>query len=143
MYTMKFLTISPVAAYSSKGACGKKVVNIVCTQYRMLALQSKRWTLRPTLDLDSDKFRCFDQSQGRTRQRSTASKLQIGRSWYTILWNACYIQRRKLLFIHGTMYPKKTREVRPAVLIREGNMQFVKYLLDTRLSSSMHIFTDF
>jgi hypothetical protein len=27
--------------------------------------------------LDSNKFRCFNQSQGRTRQQSTASELQI------------------------------------------------------------------
>ncbi len=49
--------MSPVAD-SGNGACGKKVVNIVHTQCHMPGPQSQKWSLKPTLDLDSDKFRC-------------------------------------------------------------------------------------
>ena len=46
----------------------------VLSLHSMAAPQSD---LRPTLDLTSDKFRCFNHRR-QTRQRSTASELQIG-----------------------------------------------------------------
>ena len=56
----------------------------------MLAPQLQRWSLRQVLDLDSEKFRCFNY---RDELESTAFKLQIGRG---IAWlHAC---------MHGAWY---------------------------------------
>jgi hypothetical protein len=77
----------------------------------MQAPQSQRWYLKPTLDLDSDRFRYFNHRR-RTRQRSTASKLQIDRD------RAC--------------------EVRPMVLIRESSTQLIVYSLDTCIRYSTY-----
>ena len=53
------LTISPVAAQCN-GACGKRS-SIECVHIdRCWPQKSWRWRLRSTLNLDSDKFRCFN-----------------------------------------------------------------------------------
>ena len=53
------LTISPVAAQCN-GACDKRS-SIECVHIDRCWLQkSWRWRLRSTLNLDSDKFRCFN-----------------------------------------------------------------------------------
>ena len=53
------LTISPVAAQCN-GACGKRS-SIECVHIdRCWPQKSWRWCLRSTLNLDSDKFRCFN-----------------------------------------------------------------------------------
>ena len=53
------LTISPVAAQCN-GACGKRS-SIECVNIdRCWPQKSWRWRLRSTLNLDSDKFRCFN-----------------------------------------------------------------------------------
>jgi hypothetical protein len=44
-------------------------------QFRMLAPQSQKWSLRPTVDLDSDDI----------GMNSTASELQISRSWHAAI----------------------------------------------------------
>ena len=53
------LTISPVAAQCN-GACGKRS-SVECVHIdRCWPQKSWRWRLRSTLNLDSDKFRCFN-----------------------------------------------------------------------------------
>ena len=53
------LTISPVAAQCN-GACGKRS-SIECVHIdRCWPQKSWRWRLRSTVNLDSDKFRCFN-----------------------------------------------------------------------------------
>ena len=56
-----------------------KVVNIVHATL-MPAPQSQRWSLRPTLDLDRDKFRCF-----RENMLTRSYIIQIENP-YTSLW---------------------------------------------------------
>ncbi len=100
------------------------------------APQSLRWCLRRTLDLDSDKFRCFNHRR-RTRQCCTASKLQISRDMARAIYSA-----RLAIFIYGITSTKRTREVRPAVLVRENSTQLLMYLLDMCIRY-FYIFTDF
>ncbi len=45
--------------------------------------QSQRWSLRPTLDLDSDKFRCFNH---RDEFDSAVQLPNKGRSWHAALY---------------------------------------------------------
>ncbi len=76
------------------------VVYIVRT---VTSMQALRRCLRPTLDLDSDKFRCFNHRRP-TRQRSTASELQIGRD----MARAIYSARLAILILYtGLRKPKK------------------------------------
>ena len=63
--TLKSLTTSPVATW-----CMWSIYT------SMPAPQSQRWSLRSTLDLDRDKFRCFNHRRW-TRQHSIASELQV------------------------------------------------------------------
>ena len=59
IFTYEPLTISPVAAQCN-GACGKRS-SIECVHIdRCWPQKSWRWRLRSTLNLDSDKFRCFN-----------------------------------------------------------------------------------
>ena len=70
------LTISPVAAQCN-GACGKRS-SIECVHIdRCWPQKSWRWRLRSTLNLDSDKFRCFNH---RDELDNTVflSELQVG-----------------------------------------------------------------
>jgi hypothetical protein len=85
-----------------------------------------------TLDLDSDKFRCFNHRR-RTQQRSTASELQIGRDMARAIYSA-----RLAIFIYGITSAKRTREVRPAVLVRENSTQLLMYSLDTCIRYSTY-----
>ena len=107
----------------------------------MPAPQSQRWSLRLTLDFNSDKFQCFINHRRRSRQRSTASKLQIDRGIACYMMHAIYCTRLAL-FIHKITSAKKTREVRPAILVRESSTQLIMYLLDTcvRYSTYLPIF---
>ena len=58
-YYYEPLTISPVAAQCN-GACGKRS-SIECVHIdRCWPQKSWSWRLRSTLNLDSDKFRCFN-----------------------------------------------------------------------------------
>ena len=50
---------------------------------------------------------------------------------------AIYIALAKL--IYGIMKVKRTQEVRPAILVRESNTQFLRYSLDTRISYYIYI----
>ena len=86
------------------------------------APQSLRWSLRLTLNLNTDNF----QSQ---ETNSTASEHQVGRSMAHSV-RAIY-STRLALFIHGITSAKRTHEVRPAVLCRESSTQLVMYSLDT------------
>ena len=54
-------------------------------------------------------------------------------------WCVLYIAQAGFIFVYGI---KRTREVRPAVLVREGNALLVKYLLDkcVRYSTYLLIF---
>ena len=54
----------------------------------MPAPQSQRWSL--TLDLDSDKFRCFNHRR-RAQKRSTASKFQTDSGMAYCMHDVCYI----------------------------------------------------
>ena len=78
----------------------------------MPAPQSQRWSLRPTLDFDGDKF---DTS-------ITGDKLDsIVRG---MVRTVCAIYSIRLaLFINGIMSAKRMREVQPAVLIGESSSQ--------------------
>ena len=42
------------------------------------------------------------------------------------------------IYIHGITSAKRTCEVRPSLLVREGNMLFVRYSLDTRARYSTY-----
>ena len=58
-YNNEHLTISPVAAQCN-GACGKRS-SIECVHIdRCWPQKSWRWRQRSTLNLDSNKFRCFN-----------------------------------------------------------------------------------
>ena len=93
----------------------------------MSAPQSQRWHLRPTLDLDTDIT--GDELD------SAIQLLNIG------LVSAWYIVCARLpLFIHGITSSKRTREVWPAVLVRESITQFVMYSLDTCVRYSTYIY---
>ena len=50
---------------------------------------------------------------------------------------------RLALFIHGITSAKRTREVRPAVLVRESSTQLVMHSLDTCVRYSTYNYTDF
>ena len=59
---------------------------------------------------------------------------------------ACYIEHKASFFIHGITSAKRTREVQPAVLVRESSAQPVMYLLDTcvgYMRRILYIYTDF
>ena len=107
----------------------------MCTQSTLMP-QSQRWSMRPTLDLNSDKSQLMLQSQTQTRQCSTTSKLQIGRGM-------AHSMMRTSICKASYIYPRDyVQEIWPAVLVREGNMQLVKYSLDilTRYSTYLLIF---
>ena len=42
------------------------------------------------------------------------------------------------IYIHGITSTKRMREVRPSLLVREGNMLLVRYSLDTRVGYSAY-----
>ena len=119
----------------------------------MPAPQSQRWSLRPTLNLDSDKFQCFNQRR-QTRQRSIASEFQIGHCMAHNMHDVCYIMCTVSSYwgcgqvFHNNyssfIYPRdyvsqKTREIRPAVLLRESSTQLIMYSLDTCVGYSTYI----
>ena len=81
----------------------------------------QRWSLRPTLDFE---FRCFNH-----RQHGTASELQIGRGMMRAINSA-----RLALFIHRITSAKRTREVRPALLVGESSTQLLMYSLGMYVS---------
>jgi hypothetical protein len=56
-----------------------------------------------------------------------------------MLGKLLYIAHGLAIFIHGMTYAKKMREVRPAVLVREGNTLLVKYSLDIRVRYSTYL----
>ena len=56
---------------------------------------------------------------------------------------AILYRTRLALFIHGITSAKRTREVRPAVLVRESSTQLVMYSLDTCMHQILYIYTDF
>ena len=99
------LTISPVAAQYNC-ACGKRS-SIECVHIdRCWPQKSWRWRLRSTLNLESDKFRCFNH---RDELDSTVflSNLQVGRAYgarsgqpLVTVMRAIY-STRLALFIHG------------------------------------------
>ena len=61
----------------------------------------------------------------------------IGDELYTaVQLPTCIYSARLALFIHGIMSAKRTREVRPAVLVRESSTQLLIYSLDTGVRHS-------
>jgi hypothetical protein len=46
---------------------------------------------------------------------------------------AIYYSAGLSIYVHGISSDKRTREVRPLLLVREGNALLVRYLLDTRV----------
>ena len=90
----------------------------------MSASQSQRWSLRLTLNLDTEHRR-------RTQQCHTASEHRVGRG---MAHSVCAIDSARLdLFIHGIALAKRTDEVWPVILLRESSTQLVMYSLDTRI----------
>ena len=97
--------------------------------------QSHRWSLRSTFDFE---FGCFNQRR-RTRQHSTASELQIGRGMTRAINSA-----RLALFIHKITSAKRTREVRPAlILVGESSTQLLMYSLDMYVCKLIYDSVDF
>ena len=92
----------------------------------------QRWSLRPNLGLDSDKSRCFNH---RDELDSTVQlpNFRSVMARYTTHMRAIYSTR--LAF-----YPRHyvSQEKVPAVLVKEGNMQLVKYSLDIRVRYSTY-----
>ena len=118
-----------------------KVVNIMRAQsiscihgYRHL---KQRWSLKLTLDLDSDTFWYFNHRRW-TLQHSTASKLQIARGMVCSMHDAIYSTRIALV-IYRIMSAKRICEVRPVVLIRESSTQLLIYSLDTCVRHSTYL----
>ena len=64
-----------------------------------------------------------------TRQHGTASELQIGRGMTRAINSA-----RLALFIHRITSAKRTREVRPALLVGESSTQLLMYSLGMYVS---------
>ena len=96
---------------------------------------------------EKDRSQCFNYGD----------ELRIDRSWHAYAYynmhiayvnaiyskHACYKYSASELYLYTfiytpitVMYAKGTREVRPAVLVRESNMQLLKYSLDIRVSYS-------
>ena len=117
-------------------------MNIVCTQSTgHINAGTSIAEMESETDLDSDIFRCFNHRR-QTRQHSTASKLQIGHGMVCCMMHSIY-SARLALFI---MSANRTREVWPAILIREStcSTQLVMYTLDTFIRySTYNVFTDF
>ena len=78
--------------------------------------QSQRWSLRPTLDLDTRQFSITGDELD-----SAIQLLNIGlvAAWHAVC-GAIRYSARLALFIHGITSAKRAREVRPAVLVRES-----------------------
>ena len=51
---------------------------------------------------------------------------------------AIYYSAGLSIYIHGITSAKRAREVRPSLLIREGNTLLVRYSLDTRIRYSTY-----
>ena len=103
----------------------------------MSAPQSQRWRLRPTLDLDTNKFSITGDELDSAIQLLNIGFIIIGRGMARCV-RAIY-SARLALFIHGITSSKRTREVRPAVLVKESSTQFVMYSLDTCVRYSTYI----
>jgi hypothetical protein len=90
-------------------------------------------SLRVILDLDtgSDKFQSFSH-----RELNSAVQLQTG-PVASCSWCMLYIAQDYLYTCISTS-DKRTLEVRPLLLIREGNTLLVRYLLDTRVRYSTY-----
>ena len=88
--------------------------------------QSRRWSLGPTLDLESDRSRCF--SHRDELDSSTASKVEIGRVVDGVLYIA-----------HASYRDYVSQEVRPAMLVRESSTQLIRYSLDTCVRYSTYL----
>ena len=65
--------------------------------------------------------------------RSATSERQVGRGVRTIY------STRLALFIHGITSAKRTRELRPMVLVRESSTQLLIYSLDTGVRYSRYL----
>ena len=81
--------------------------------------QLQRWSLRLTVDLDTDNFQ--SQETNSTAPYHTASQHRVGRGMAHSV-RAIY-STRLALFIHGITSAKRMCEVRPAVLVRESSTQ--------------------
>ena len=109
MFIYEHLTISPVAAQYN-GACGKRS-SIECVhidRYRCWPQKSWRWRLRSTLNLDSDKFRCFNHRDEFDNtvflpkfRLVTLLQSRVGQPLVTVM-RAIY-SASLALFIHGIM----------------------------------------
>ena len=97
----------------------------VCTVYKhaiyKLAPQSQIWSLRPTLDLDSDRFDASitgDDLDGKVQLPNFRSLMV----WHAACMMLCtyMYSARLVLFIHGITSAKRTHEVRPVALVRGG-----------------------
>ena len=88
------------------------------------------------LDLDSE--------ASITEKNSTAqySFRALDRSGGTLLIVRAIYSAVLSIYIHGITSAKRTREVRPSLLVREGNTLLVRYSLDTcvRYSTYLPIF---
>ena len=102
------LTISPVAAQCN-GACGKRS-SIECVHIdRCWPQKSWRWRLRSTLNLDSDKFRCFNHRDELDNtvflpnfRLVTLLQSRAGQPLVAVMRATCAIYSARLaLFIHG------------------------------------------
>ena len=76
------------------------------------------------------------QSQEMNSTRQYSSKLQIARGMACSTHNTIYSAR---LFIHRITSAQRTREVRPAVLVRKSSTQLSIYLLDTYVRYSTYL----
>lgn len=109
------------------------VLNIMCTQSTLMPVpRLQRWSLRPILYLDRDKFRCFNH-RGKHDSTVQLPNFRLVMTWHAACmmpWCVLYIPQTTLNYLYH-FYPwglhKPTeREVPLAILVREGNTLLVK-----------------
>ena len=108
--------------YKTKFLYSSNIINVCCVWWAYVSTEhnetlSKHLNTSP-VETDSRPFRSFNYRRG-TRQRSTASKLQIIHGMARRLHDAI-IQCKASFVIHRITSAKRRREVQPAVLIRES-----------------------
>jgi hypothetical protein len=79
-----------VGIYHIPSSCMVIMVHVVndCQHSMLIHAQSRRWSLRTTLDLESDKSRCFNHRDG---VDSNDSAVQLPKFRSVGSWTVCYI----------------------------------------------------
>ena len=130
-----------------------KVVNIVGSRYSTPQSQTRLWSsgvweLLSTSTVKSFKaeknstaqysFRTSDRSGGTLCVLSLAGQPLQERGWPARLVPDIYSAGLSIYYIHRITSAKRTCEVRPSLLVREGNTLLVRYSLDTRARYSTY-----